>query len=384
VSQANKRRSLRLVAALGAVLAVAAGGIAWRLAAAPGAGRSVAPQSWEDRVLAWYLERRPELLAPPGGATAPVAFEVLPGESVAAVAGRLAAAGLVRDAGAFAQLARVTGKDTGVQAGRYSLRADMSAGEVLEALQTGLERGVVVSIPEGWRLEETAALLERQGIVAAADFVAAATDPGAARGGGVAAGRPEGSSLEGYLFPDTYELPADAAPADIVGRLAANLDARVPADFAARLAASGLSAHEAMTLASIVEREAVVPEERGPIARVFLNRLAAAPYLLDADPTVQYALGYQADLRSWWKRPLTSDDLALDSAFNTYRVPGLPPGPIASPGLAALMATLSAPEGAWAYFVLDGDACDGRHRFAVTYEEHLRNVAAYRASSCPQ
>ncbi len=140
--------------------------------------------------------------------------------------------------------------------------------------------------------------------------------------------------------------------------------------------------YEVVTLASIVERETSVAAERPMVARVYINRLAEPPYLLNADPTVQYGLGFQVETGDWWKRPLTYDDLQSDSGYNSYLLPGLPPGPIASPGLAAIEAVLSPAEGDWMYFVANDRACDGTHVFAATYDEHLANVATYQTGGC--
>ena len=140
---------------------------------------------------------------------------------------------------------------------------------------------------------------------------------------------------------------------------------------------------EAITLASIVQREGVRGDELPQIARVYLNRLAEPPFILNADPTLQYALGFQSDPPpgTWWKRPLYDTDKQVVSPYNSYQLPGLPPGPIASPGLAAIEAVLAPADGPWMYFVASS-ACDGTHVFAVTYEEHLANVERYVAAGC--
>ena len=328
-------------------------------------------------------EPLPERLAPPGDDSAPVTFVIVEGQTVAEVATALESQGLIVDADAFRMLARVTGQDVGMQAGSHTLSRDMSAREVLAALQTGYEAGTTVTVPEGLRLEEMAGVLEAAGVVDAGAFVALATDPLSHRDG-LAAQRPVDADLEGYLFPDTYEFAVGATADAILGRFVGSFDRRFDAERRSLAAASGLTVHEIVILASIVEREAVVAAERPQIARVFLNRLDGDTRLLDADPTIQYALGYQPDINSWWKRPLTAEDLELDSPYNTYRMPGLPPGPIANPGLASLDAVLQPADGDWLYFVADGDACDGTHRFAATYEGHLQNVEAYRASGCGQ
>lgn len=138
-----------------------------------------------------------------------------------------------------------------------------------------------------------------------------------------------------------------------------------------------MSVYQAVTLASIVEREAVIPDERPLIASVFLNRLRKGMYL-NADPTVQYALGYQKQGHTWWKRPLLLEDLDVDSPYNTYRHPGLPPGPICNPGLDSLKAVANPAHTDYYYFVANDVAGDGSHVFAKTLEEHQANIKKYR------
>jgi UPF0755 protein len=188
--------------------------------------------------------------------------------------------------------------------------------------------------------------------------------------------RPAGASLEGYLFPDTYQVSPDVTAADLIQRMLRTFDQRVASQMRQQAAARGLTVHQWVTLASIVEREAVIASERPVIASVYLNRLELG-MKLDADPTVQYALGYQAQTRSWWKRPLLLEDLEVKSPYNTYKNPGLPPGPIANPGLASLRAVVEAPDTDYYYFVANKQAGDGSHVFARTIEEHQRNIARY-------
>jgi UPF0755 protein len=187
-----------------------------------------------------------------------------------------------------------------------------------------------------------------------------------------------GASLEGFLFPDTYRIPADADAAYLVDRMLENFGQQMTPIMRQQIGAQGLSVYEAVTLASIVEREAVVNEERPLIARVFLNRLSQG-MRLEADPTVQYALGYQADTDRWWKSPLTQDDLQFDSPYNTYLYAALPPSPIANPGLATLQAVAQPEEAPYLFFVADcSDTAPGSHVFSETFEEHLDNVARCR------
>ncbi|OUC09003.1 hypothetical protein RY27_05590, partial [Litorilinea aerophila] len=192
-------------------------------------------------------------------------------------------------------------------------------------------------------------------------------------------GRPAGASLEGYLFPNTYEIPAvDGRAEDLLIRQLDTFAAQVvPAyEEAVAAGATDLALYEVLTLASIVEREAVVPAERPAIAGVYLNRLAAG-MKLEADPTVQYAMGYQPETGQWWKTPVFLEEYAgVDSPYNTYLYEGLPPGPIASPGLDSVRAVLYPEAHDYLYFVALPDG-SGRHVFANTFEEHAENVRRY-------
>jgi UPF0755 protein len=177
--------------------------------------------------------------------------------------------------------------------------------------------------------------------------------------------------LEGFLFPDTYRLEIDATAEDLAFMMVANFDRRVEPGLRVEMQSTGLALVEAVILASIVEREAVLAEERPLIASVFLNRLGRG-MRLETDPTVQYALGRQAD-GGWWKSPLSLADLQIDSPFNTYLHAGLPPAPICSPGVASLEAVARPAESDYLFFRA---ACDGsgRHFFSRTLEEHMRQA----------
>jgi UPF0755 protein len=182
---------------------------------------------------------------------------------------------------------------------------------------------------------------------------------------------PDDAALEGYLFPDTYFLPQNPTAHDLIQRMLERFDATVSEDVRVRMANGGYSLHEVITLASIVEREAVLPRERSTIASVYLNRLSAG-IKLDADPTVQYALGRAGD---WWPRITAEDYVAVDSAWNTYLNVGLPPSPIANPGLESIDAVIAPDDTQYIFFMRDCVANDGSHLFATTQEEHLENFA---------
>lgn len=181
--------------------------------------------------------------------------------------------------------------------------------------------------------------------------------------------------MEGFLFPDTYNLPVQPTALDIIERMLVNFDQRFTTEMRQAAVEQEMTIYQVVTLASIVEREAVAAEERPIIAGVFLNRLEKGMNL-DSCPTVQYALGYQEDAAQWWKTPVTLAEFAqVNSLYNTYLHRGLPPGPICSPGLASIQAVLEPVETDYLYFLAKGD---GSHAFATTFEEHLQNQQKYQ------
>jgi UPF0755 protein len=327
----------------------------------------------------------------------PVPFVIEEGQSVTAVGAALERHGLVADGDAFRYYLQSKGSDRSIQAGVFTLRRNMTMDNIIAELQHGELPSSLVTIPEGWRAEQVAALLEENNITPAAEFLQAVemgrddypflTD------------RPEGAShsLEGFLFPDTYQLPKHTQPQVVLDILLDNWQARVGDELLAKAADSGLSIYELVTLASVVEREAVLDGERALIARVYLNRLAI-DMPLQADPTVQFAKGYDAVNATWWPKLLRDELNAVVSPYNTYLNPGLPPGPICSPGLASLQGAIepAAPGTPFAdalYFVAVADdkvplvppaqtahleePTPGMHLFSTTFEEHAQNDALY-------
>ncbi|MCC6382627.1 MAG: endolytic transglycosylase MltG, partial [Dehalococcoidia bacterium] len=185
------------------------------------------------------------------------------------------------------------------------------------------------------------------------------------------------ADLQGYLFPDTYIMPVGSSPAQLVDRMLKTFALRFSPDLVAAAAAQGLTPHQALTLASIVEREAVLSSERARIAGVFMNRLAAGD-TLGADPTVQFAVALDPNSVArfgYWKLELTLEDLQVDSPYNTRLKPGLPPGPITNPGLDSIKAAVNPEKTDFYYFVADAKKGDGSHVFARTIEEHNHNIA---------
>jgi UPF0755 protein len=304
-----------------------------------------------------------------------VTIKVPQGANGNAIARRLERAGVV-GGGRFGAIAGLMGVQGELAAGDYEFTRGMPATDVIQRLRKGIVLPVVtVTIPEGRRLEEVAALLEKQGLTNAQEFISAAAASDYPQA--FVQSRPPGSTLEGYLFPDTYFFAKGVTARQVVERLLATFDERFDRELRAAAERNNLTVHQAVTLASIVEREAQVPEERELIAAVFLNRLKAG-IPLQADPTVQYAVA--ADPASvgkygWWKRDLTVDDLQIKSPYSTYANPGLPPGPISGVGLASLRAVAQPAAVRYLYFVAKGD---GSHAFAETLEEHNRNVQKYQ------
>jgi len=331
----------------------------------------------ETLYLETYIEANREALASPAGTDgAPITFTVEPGQSVDTIAGNLKAHDLISDTELFRRYVQHKKLDAGIQAGTYQLSQTMTIPEIAQALQTARAPEQQVTIPEGKRLEEVAGIVADQISVPAEEFLQL-TQTGwrstvLVQDHDFLAQIPLTATLEGYLFPDTYRLPLDATAIDLVDRMLANFASQVTPEIEAGFTQHGLTLHAGITLASIVEREAVVDAERPVIAGVYHNRVRDG-WFLSACPTVQYALGYQDDAETWWKRFLLFDDLEVASAYNTYRNLGLPPAPIASPGLSAIQAAAQPAETQFFFFMVDCSKEDGSHLFAINEDEHLAN-----------
>lgn len=340
------------------------------------------PESLEDFVTYAFLQVQADNLNKPASDDpSPVAFTIEAGESALSVAERLQEIELINDATLFRRFLRYNQLDVSLEAGDYELRRNMTIKEIGATLQKARFDEVVVTIPEGWRAEQIAETLTAEGIMDGSQFLIAVRQP-ANIDHPVLANHPSGQSYEGYLFPDTYRLPLNAQPSDLLSRMLDNMASKLPNDAVSLAQRQGLTFYDVLILASIVEREAVIAEERSVIASVYLNRLqpGSPEQHLRADPTVQYAMGYQPDADQWWKTPVTLEEYSLvDSPYNTYLYAGLPPGPIANPGIASIMAVLQPAETNYLYFVCRRPLCEGgEHVFAETYEQHLQNVATYQ------
>jgi UPF0755 protein len=317
----------------------------------------------------YLLVNEEKLNLPAGDPSASYELEVLRGEPASAAVERLQTAGVVSDGALLRNYLRYRGYDVRVEAGLYRLHGGMTIRELAESLQTADLSRNYLTIIEGWRVEEIANALPKDYLsFDPDDFLAAAHTyiPGYSFSDDL----PDPFSLEGYLFPDTYHLSQDVTAIDLIETMLDNFESRVDEELREGFLQQRLSLHDAVILASIIEREAVIADEGPMIASVFLNRLTLG-MKLEADPTVQYAIGSAED--GWWKAPLTREDLNIQSPYNTYLYGGLPPGPIANPGLSALRAVAFPAETIYLYFraMCDGS---GRHVFAVTYEEHLENA----------
>jgi UPF0755 protein len=292
------------------------------------------------------------------------------GESAGEIASRLEVEGIIRSAKAFRYYLLYSGKDTSIQAGVYQLSPAVSALEIAQALQDSTPSEVLFTVLKGWRLEEIASTMPTSGFnITAEEFLSMTKYPA---GIPLPDEAPSGRGLEGYLMPGSYELDRTMSGDALIGFLVEQYFAQVSTEMWEGFTRQGLTFDEAVILASIVQREAVVEDEQPMIASVFLNRLSIG-MKLETDPTVQYALGYQEDRGSWWKSPLGLDDLAFDNPYNTYLYQGLPPGPICNPGLPALRAVAFPAQSPYYFFRAKCDG-SGRHFFAVTFDEHLNNA----------
>jgi UPF0755 protein len=305
-----------------------------------------------------------------------ISLTVRPGESAAAVGDDLQQHGLIRSALMFRWEVESSGLGGKLGAGEYELSPSMSTREIVAVLVRGaVSHGTRITVLEGWRAEQVAQRLEELQLAQADQILRLVKTP---REQGLQPADAAADSLEGYLFPETYELDPKATPVQMVATMLREFDRRFDDGLRRQAASHGMSVNQAVTLASIIEREAAKPSERALISSVYHNRLAAGMKLA-ADPTVQYAVA-NLDLKSalgygFWKRELTADDLKIDSPYNTYLVTGLPPGPVCSPGLESLQAAVNPSDSTYLFFVARGD---GTHAFAETPQEHQANVQRFR------
>ena len=326
---------------------------------------------FQETALGLYLLVNQQALDEPAGPPGTsIALTVAEGDTASMVIQHLSEAGILTQPTVMQYYLRYRGLDRGIDAGVYDLRSEMTIREIADVLQSAQPAQNTITIPEGWRREQIAELISDLNLgFGESEFIEGTNTP--PQNIVHAYDMPGSATLEGFLFPDTYLINPDSIAQDFIFSMLENFDNRLGAEIRQGFNEHELTIFEGVTIASIVEREAVLPGERSRIAAVFLNRLNLG-MPLEADPTVQFALGIQAD-GNWWKPELTYDDLEIDSPYNTYRYPGLPIGPIANPGLDSLRAVAFADDTDELYF---RTLCDGSggHAFAATFEEHLRNA----------
>lgn len=287
-------------------------------------------------------------------------------DSTSQIAHLLEEKGAIRSALAFRLYARINGLDGSLKTGAYNLDTNMSVSQIVQELIAGSSEKIKITFPEGYTVNQIVNLLDQKGIADKESLLKAINEKWdysflneelVSRWG-----------VEGYLYPDTYYLGYDTKAEEVVDMMLVKFNEVIEEnDYAQRVEAGGLTLHEAVTIASMVEREARVEDERPRIAGVIFNRLRLG-MPLQIDATVQYALGTP-------KEKLYNKDLEIDSPYNTYKINGLPPGPIANPGWPSLLAVNEPEKNNYLYYVAKPD---GTHAFAITWAEHIRNVQMYQ------
>ncbi len=318
---------------------------------------------------AMLLQDQADLLEPTNLFGQERLFKIELGESVQSITNRLYTEGLISSTEAFRNYLTYAGLDTTIQAGEYLFSPSMTPVQIANTMQDATPAVITYHVLAGWRLEEIAANLPFSGLaIDSQDFLEAASQP--ASEFPLSQLLPPTASLEGFLMPGSYQIRRGNSAEDFILILLQAFNDQVDGELRRGFDRQGQSLYQAVTLASIVERESVIEDEMPIIASVFYNRLAAG-LKLDTDPSVQYAIGYNSEQKTWWTNPLSRSDLQFDSPYNTYLYPGLPPGPIANPSLSALRAVAFPAQTPYYYFRA---ACDlsGRHNFSETYEQHLQ------------
>ena len=291
--------------------------------------------------------------------------DIPPGSGAAEIRRRLVGAGVVSDEWAFRAALVWTGQARALKAGEYRFDRPLSVVEVIDKIARGDVYTHPITFPEGLTIREMAMLYEQSGFGTAAEFTKAAGNASL-----ISDLDPAAKDLEGYLFPETYTLPRGTAVTTLIGLMVDRFRTTYTELEGKRSGETSLSLRQVVTLASLVEKETGKADERPLVAAVYRNRLTRN-MLMQADPTVVYALvkagTYDGNIRR--------QDLAIDSPYNTYKYPGLPPGPIASPGRAAIEATLAPADVPYLYFVSRND---GSHAFAETLAQHNANVQEHQ------
>ena len=301
-------------------------------------------------------------LQPVGNSSRVVLVDIAEGASLSEVAEQLHRQNLIKSDWAFVWMGRLSGSDRNIIPGEYEFHGGMDPSNILEKIVKGEVIQYTVTIPEGFSVSQIADLLHEQRLADREKFLRLVRDPAFIQTLSLSV-----ENLEGYLFPDTYRFARHMRPERLIETMVAKFKQTVREEDQGRAAELDLSLHEVMTLASVIEKETAKPDERTLISGVFHNRLQK-DIPLQSDPTVIYAVhGFDGNLRK--------KDLSVDSPYNTYRVVGLPPGPIANPGRAAIHAALYPEPTEYLYFVSRND---GSHEFSTTLAEHNRAVRKYQ------
>jgi UPF0755 protein len=297
-----------------------------------------------------------------------ITVEISSGETLRTISRTLKDAGLIRNALALQMYGRVTGQEGRAQAGRYEIARPVSPVQILDKIMNGdaLPNEIVVTIPEGWTVNEIGTRFQANGMFSLEAFSLAATMRADYRGILFVDELPDGESLEGYVFPDSYRFFTDSTATEVIRLMLTRFRDQLPAARIGSEWREEMTVRELVVLASIVQREAAGTAEMAAIAGVFRNRLQIG-MKLESDATLNYALGTS-------RRQPTFADTAVDHPYNTYVYRGLPPGPIGNPGLAALRAAATPASHDYLFFLhpLGGEAV-----FSRTYEEHLENKRRY-------
>ena len=301
---------------------------------------------------------------PASTSTVEQVVEIKPGMTLRQVAHSLADKKLLDEPSAFVLYAYLQGKQNHIKTGEYLLSPSVPPWKILESLTSGMGILYTVTIPEGYRITEIADLLEKKGLANKEEFIAETQNKELLEDLQITSG----GSLEGYLYPETYKFTKSAGTKKIVKTMVNTFKKRVQKPELVQQANKGkLTFHEIVTLASLIEKETGLGTERKLISSVFHNRLAKK-MRLQTDPTVIYAIAnFDGNIRK--------KDLSIDSPYNTYKHHGLPPGPIASPGLDSIRAAMEPEDSDYLYFV---SRKNGSHQFSTNYKDHNRAVRKYQ------
>jgi UPF0755 protein len=291
-----------------------------------------------------------------------VQFEISKGEGVRKIAADLKDKKLLKNKLYFLIYLKFSGLSDDLKAGYYKLNTNYSPKEIADILSKGKVASRKITIPEGWTIKEIGEYLEKQDIVKKDDFIAATKGKYTYDS---LTGLPNGASVEGFLFPDTYQIPFNVNAEYIVNKMLENFDNKITKELRAQISATNLNLYQTITLASIVEKEVSKPADRKLVAGIFKTRLSEG-MMLQSDVTVNYALNNN-------KKILSADDIEIDSPYNTYKVSALPYGPISNPGLESIKAVINPEKSDFIYFL----AADGVTYYSKTLEEHEEKKAKY-------